>query len=276
MKKITFMSLCLAMVLVFTGCNSGSTYNPSVTVSVSDNDGTIQSGSGNNMAGNDVNVDNSVHQQNITFYVDKVQTDLIDVNGNVVMPFASNAELYVPITSLGDILEKPVEWDRTSNAVYVGESPNRSANMLDFLHGYDPQYITEYSFLENKGAEYFSMAGKNYTDGMVAYELGVSHTASINFNLEGNYSNLSFRFGHLDGTAMYPTTLIIKLDGYVERKIDVNAEDYPIDIELDVSNAMQLRFELEMTYSTGYAFTDMTLSESELISTVTDGSSSKT
>lgn len=211
-------------------------------------------------AGDNNSTDNSVHAENINVYVDKVMTELTDINGRTVQPFADNGEVYVPLTSLGGILGEAVEYDRQTKAVYVGESPNRSTNMLDFIHGYDSQFITEYSYLENKGNEHFTMAGKNYTDGMTANNTyGTYNDASVNFNLEGKYEKLSFTFGHLDGTYMNPTKLIIKLDGYVEKEVEINAEDYPVSIELDVTNAMQLRFEMEMPYHTGYAFTNMVL-----------------
>lgn len=276
MKKYKFIILSCCVVLeLFSGC-SFSNDSGLVDVTVTGNiephsDETSVSGNieNNNNKNNvsdvsgDVNINqgtiNDVKQtQNINVYVDKVLTDLVDINGNVVEPFADNAEIYVPLSSLSEIIDKPVEYDRTNKAVYVGESPNRTTNMLDIVHGYDPQYITEYSFTQNKGTEYFTMAGKDYTDGMVAYS-GSSRTASVNFNLEGNYNTLSFRFGHLDGTEMHPTKLTIKLDGYVEREIEINAEDYPINVELNLTNAMQLRFEIEIEHGAGYALTNMTL-----------------
>lgn len=258
MKK--YIMLGMAM-LLFTGCNTGNEYNPSPTISISNEengDHMEQGGSGNTQIHDSHDNNSGIQAENITIYVDKVATKLEDVNGREVMPFADNAEIYVPISSLGDIFEKPVEWDRKNKAVYVGESPNQSTNMLDFLHGYDSQYITEYSFLESKGEDYFTMAGKKYTDGMVAYD-SWADGSSINFNLDQKYTDLSFKFGHLDDTNMNSCTLTIKLDGYVEREIFINAEDYPIDVEIDVSNALQLRFELDNPYRTGYAFTDMIL-----------------
>lgn len=222
--------------------------------------GTVVIGSGNNVGENiGNNTDNSVHAENINVYVDKVMTELTDINGRTVQPFADNGEVYVPLTSLGGILGEAVEYDRQTKAVYVGESPNRSTNMLDFIHGYDPRCITEYSFLENKGKEHFSMAGKDYTDGMTAVGYNYDDIAYVSFNLEGKYNNISFNFGHLDGSTMNPTRLIITLDGYVEQEIDVNAEDYPISVDLDVSNAMQLRFELNLDARASYAFTNMVL-----------------
>lgn len=275
MKKYKFIILSFCVVLeLFSGC-SFSNDSGLVDVTVTGNiephsdvtsvSGNIENNNNENnvaVTSGDVNINqgtiNEIKSQNINVYVDKVLTDLVDINGNVVEPFADNAEIYVPLSSLSEIIDKPVEYDRTNKAVYVGESPNRTTNMLDIVHGYDPQYITEYSFTQNKGTEYFTMAGKDYTDGMVAYS-SLTRQASINFNLEGRYNKLSFTFGHLDGTDMYPTKLIIKLDGYVEREIEINAEDYPVLVELDLTNAMQLRFEMEITHDSGYAFTNMEL-----------------
>lgn len=210
-------------------------------------------------AGDNNSTDNSVHAENINVYVDKVMTELTDINGRTVQPFADNGEVYVPLTSLGGILGEAVEYDRQTKAVYVGESPNRSTNMLDFIHGYDPQGIEEYSFLENKGEKHFTMAGKEYTDGMTVYDHWNSEK-SINFNLEGKYQTFTCDFGHWDGTDMGTATLIIKLDGYVYEEIEYNAENYPISVEVDVTNVMQLRLVVETSVSdSGYAFTNMVL-----------------
>lgn len=286
MKKYKIIVLCCLVLSMFTGCN----HNNPVEINVpDDNDGLdidvpvsinvephsdVTSVSGNiennnnennfTVESGDVNINqgtvNNIQSQNISVYVDKVLTDLTDINGNVVTPFTNNAEIYVPLSSLSEILNKPVEYDRTNKSIYVGESPNNTTNMLDIIHGYDPQCILEYSFLKNKGTEYFTMAGKDYTDGMIGYSsyYGKNY-ASVNFNLEGKYTNLSFNFGHLDGTHMQPAKLIIKLDGYVEKEIDINAEDYPIFVELNVTNAMQLRFEINLIDHSSYAFTNMVL-----------------
>lgn len=282
MKKYKFLILSCLVLNLFSGCGFNNTTDVNTP---NDNDGfdidvpvsfnvephsDVTSVSGNiennnsedniSFESGEVNINQGTinNNNNINVYVDKVLTDLVDINGNVVMPFTDNTEIYVPLSSLGEILDKPVEWDRTNKSVYVGDSPNRSTNMLDIIHGYDPQNIKEYSFLENKGTEYFTMAGKKYTDGLVA-ETYLSSLASINFNLEGKYEHLSFNFGHLDGTEMNPINLVIKLDSFVEKQIEINAEDYPVSIEIDVNNALQLRFELYLNYCTGYAFTDMTL-----------------
>lgn len=283
MKKYKFLILSCFILCMFAACNHN---NPVEVNATNDNDGVdvdvpvsvnvephsdMTSVSGNvennsnenniSVESGDVNINqgtiNEIKSQNINVYVDKVLTGLVDINGNTVEPFADNSEIYVPLSSLSKILDKPVEYDRTHKAVYVGESPNHSTNMLDIIHGYDPQNITEYSFVENKGTEYFTMASNKYTDGMVAK--GSYSTASINFNLKGEYNHLKFCFGHLDGTKMNPIKLMVKLDGYVQIEEEINAEDYPRYFDLDVTNAFQLRFEVDFNSSSSYAFTDMTL-----------------
>lgn len=283
MKKNKFLVLSCLALSMFTGCNRN---NPTEVNVPNDNDGVdfdvpvsvnvephsdvtsvsgdIENNSNENnftVESGDVDINqgtvNNIQSQNISVYVDKVLTDLTDINGNVVTPFTNNAEIYVPLSSLGEILDKPVEYDRTNKAVYVGESPNQTTNMLDIVHGYDPQNFTEYSFLESGGTEYFTMAGKKYTDGATWY---INYcTSSVNFNLEGKYSTLKFKLGHLDGTKMVPAKFIIKLDGYVEKEVEIKAEDYPIDIEIDVTNALQLRFEISADGKTNYAMTNMEL-----------------
>lgn len=281
MKKYKFVILSCLMLSMLSACNQNNTTDINVP---NDNDGVdvdvpvsvniephsdVTSVSGNventynenniQVTSGDVYVNQGIEikSQNINVYVDKVLTDLVDINGNVVTPFTDNAEIYVPLSSLGEILDKPVEYDRTNKAVYVGESPNRTTNMLDIVRGYDPQNMKEYSFSKNKGTEYFSMAGNDYTDGLVALDNG--RFSGINFNLDGKYSHFNCYFGHLEGTDMVTAKLTIKVDGYVEKDIDVNPEDYPIQIDIDVTNAMQLRFEVDTSYYAGYAFTDMIL-----------------
>ena len=204
-------------------------YNENITSSSQQEnmDVSVQDGDANvNIIGDDV-INNgvinqstvNVENQNINIYVDKVLTDLTDNDGNVVVPFVSNTEIYVPLSSLSEVLGTRVEWDRTNKSVYVGENPKDSNIMLDIVPGYDPQNFKEYSFLKSGGTEYFTMASKKYTDGAV-FSLPYSNdTSSVSFNLEGKFTKLKFKLGHLDGSNMNSVKLLIKLDGILEKEI---------------------------------------------------------
>ena len=59
--------------------------------------------------------------------------------------------------------------------------------------------------------------------------------------LYGNYSKLEFDIGHVDGSAMANAGYEIYLDNNDIQSLEINANDLPIHISLDVSNCKQFK-----------------------------------
>lgn len=66
----------------------------------------------------------SVAYRNINLYVDGSLITPKDANGNVVEPFIYNGTTYLPVRAVGEALNKPVDWDGSTNTVYIGNKPN--------------------------------------------------------------------------------------------------------------------------------------------------------
>ncbi len=100
------------------------------------------------------------------------------------------------------------------------------------------------------------MAGSEYRNGVVFDSRGSTHTASITYNVMGDYSKVSFYMGHLDNTNKQPIELMVYLDNVFYSGFTMDADDIPQFIEIDVKNKSTIRFTAELKYDTGYCLAD--------------------
>ncbi len=62
---------------------------------------------------------------NIKIVIDGKQITPKDANGNTVEPFIIDGTTYLPVRAVSEALGKEVDWDGTSNTVYIGKKPER-------------------------------------------------------------------------------------------------------------------------------------------------------
>ncbi len=210
-----------------------------------------------NVTGNTV----TAIQGDVTIYVNSVPTVVKDIDGAEISPLIYNGNVYVPVSSLAEILETPVNTDRENNAIYIGRRADGSNNMLDVVKAYDYSNFEQYSFQKSGGVDHFEMASKEYVDGAVFYA-NYSSPAYASFALDGKYKTLNFKVGHLDGASLIDGILNVFVDGILEAEITVSAVDYPVDYSIDVSNGSHLRLMMycsDGSNKSSYAMTDMEL-----------------
>lgn len=75
----------------------------------------------------------TVTYKNIQIYVDGQKITPTDANGNIVEPFVSNGTTYLPVRAVGEALGKTVEWDGTTNTVYIGAKPGYATTNEDLV-----------------------------------------------------------------------------------------------------------------------------------------------
>lgn len=68
---------------------------------------------------------------NIKLVIDGKEITPKDANGNVVEPFIIDGTTYLPVRAVSEALGKEVDWDGTSNTVYIGEKPEREFYEVD-------------------------------------------------------------------------------------------------------------------------------------------------
>ena len=62
---------------------------------------------------------------NIKIVIDGKQITPKDANGNTVEPFIIDGTTYLPVRAVAEAFGEKVDWDGTSNTVYIGEKPER-------------------------------------------------------------------------------------------------------------------------------------------------------
>ncbi len=114
----------------------------------------------------------------------------------------------------------------------------------------DPYASSGYK--EYVNGELIKMGGTSYTN---AFSLSEGYAL---FNIESNYSTLSFTVGHCDGTEMRSTTIKIYCDGILKEEIEMTAEDLPQKVTIDITGVNQLKIESSQ-YWTNYGFANVTV-----------------
>jgi len=127
----------------------------------------------------------------------------------------------------------------------------------DVLTAFNLDYATQYSESWSTEGASFQMVGKEYKNGVVFYRYSSSYTGSITYNVEGNYSKMSFHLGHQDNTAMEPVELKVYLDNEFYESYSMSADDIPQLIEIDVQGKQTIRFTANTSYDTGYCLADL-------------------
>ena len=68
----------------------------------------------------------------IKIYIDGGEIVPKDANGNIVEPFIMNGTTYLPVRAISNAFGKDVEWDGTTQSVYIGEKDQtKPDNYLD-------------------------------------------------------------------------------------------------------------------------------------------------
>ncbi len=183
-------------------------------------------------------------QENITaIYKNiKVVADGKTVNVGKDEPFIYNGTTYLPVRVVGEAVGKNVSWDGNTNTVYLGQAPGEKAYLTDTNPPYDGEYYATY---KGSKQEYFVMSGQKRTNGFTLRE-GTSYAL---INLNGQYRQMKFAFGHIDETFITskPMSLRIYLDGNLSEEIDISGNDIAKQINVPVDSALQVKFELVYT-----------------------------
>lgn len=112
------------------------------------------------------------------------------------------------------------------------------------------------SYKEYVNGELIKMGGNSYTNGFVFGSEG-----NAVFNVNSEYSNISFLLGHSDGTDMRGATVKVYCDGVLKKEITMQAEDLPQKVSIDITGVNQLKIEISHMsyYGCGYGFANVTV-----------------
>ena len=179
--------------------------------------------------------------------VDKVEKPFDKNNA----PFAYNGTTYVPLRFIADALGESIDWDARTGTVFIGETDNKNASYWerDIKHMNFKDYQGGYSYwadtkgkvmkdnLDNEYSNYLVLEGNTF------YKNAYSH---IEFPLSGQYKEFTAQVS--------PTNQYLSVDGSVKFKIYLDEKevysitiqngDMPKDINLDLSGANKIGFEI--------------------------------
>jgi len=190
-----------------------------------------------------------VAYNNIKIYIDGNLVQPKDANGNTVEPFIYNGTTYLPVRAVGEAFGKTVDWDGTTQSVYVGKRPGNDKNMFDLVPAYQSNDYEEYSIARG-GSDSFSMAGIKYWNGCALIG-GYGKTPYSIYNLNGQYSTISGTLGHVDDSSMSDNVLQIFYDGVLHREITLSGDMIPTNLTLDVTGVLQLKFSMYSDHRSG-------------------------
>ena len=177
----------------------------------------------------------------VDVYVDDQKLEPKDANGNPVEVFAYNGTTYLPLRAVGNALGLPVQWEGSTESVYIGKH-----------NGDTPAaYLCE--------LDYFTMEGRGWEfGGKQKDNLGKEHNhiikpenrhngsgKSVTYVLNGQYSRLTavYFLDYEQRSDDYRYTLTIYGDGRELWKGTVSAGIEPIDIDLDLTGVLKLTLE---------------------------------
>lgn len=184
---------------------------------------------GTALAANTVYRTITVAYSGIKLVVDGVEITPRDSDGTVVEPFIYNGTTYLPVRAVGNAVGKQVSWDGESKTVYLGEAPGSRTWLMDVCPPYESRAFS---------TDPFKMTGTTYTHGFYCDYWSTNYGL---FNLNGQYSTLSFDVGHLDGHSGSDRQLEIYLDGDLSQVIEIPKEAMVKHFDISLHNALQMK-----------------------------------
>lgn len=165
---------------------------------------------------------------NIKIYIDGAEIVPKDANGNVVEPFTMNGTTYLPVRAISNAFGKDVEWDGTTQSVYIGKKDQtKPDNYLDRVQYNDYKEGDEDSDFAIINGEVFDFNGNTYTNGLIFYDASSYWSTGIEDNDKADICisyPLNSQYSNLKGKIVLPKGY--KLTTWGEKnKLDISGTD---------------------------------------------------
>ena len=174
----------------------------------------------------------------VNIYIDDVKLDPKDVNGNPVEVFVYNGTTYLPVRAVSEAFGKPVQWDGSTNSVYVGKhsstTPVAWLGQMDYFNKNCSWYF-DAETKDNLGNTHLHSIGKKNN---------LNGEAFVSYKLNGQYSRLTalyyMQFDKRDSYRDRAFTLVISGDGRDLWQGTVGAGLNPVNIDIDITGVLEL------------------------------------
>jgi len=160
-------------------------------------------------------------------------------------PFISDGRTFLPVRGIAEVLGEQVEWDGTTQTVYIGNIPR--GVLRNPLWQAAPPFEGTNTRLQNA-----TMLGNAYTNSLVG-------SGFSQHNLNGQFTTLTGTIGRRDGSfSSTPTTITFIGDGREIVSFDIDENTRPRDISVNVRGVLVLRIEMSINFGTNVqVFTNM-------------------
>lgn len=172
-----------------------------------------------------------------------INGDSANINKIKSLAIIDDQRYYSENFIMGLINGQVLNYDGNDENVYVG---NRQYERMDFVNNFDAYESFGLVVYKENNNDTFMMSGEKRSNG-ITLEPHYSDDAYAIFNIQGKYSSLEASIGHVDGSNMRDTSLIVLLDGKMTKEIPLKAEDMAYTTTIQLNGAKQLKLLLSNT-----------------------------
>ena len=171
-----------------------------------------------------------------TVYVDGVKFEPRDRNG-IIESLNYNGWIYAPFEHIAKAIDMPVYWEAETRSLYLGRRTPVGVRVPFFqeVPAYD---VSQQSRVKEESG---TMGGITHSEAMV-YQTWGSAEYSLH-NLGGVYREVRGYIGRVDGTNKHGTTFNFYGDGRLLESFEIEADDFPKLISVNVAGVTQLKIE---------------------------------
>ena len=207
---------------------------------------------------------------NIKIYIDGGEIVPKDANGNVVEPFIYNGTTYLPVRAISNAFGKDVEWDGTTQSVYIGKKDQtKPDNYLDRIQYNDYKSASVYNDFSIINGSITDYNGEQYTNGIV-YSIYTGQfdqidgdkdeaNAIISYPLNSQYSNFKGKivipekidistWGTLEDCVAGRADILFYGDGKLLHKSTAVNSSMTHTFDINVSGVNQLVVKVKLWY----------------------------
>lgn len=159
-----------------------------------------------------------------------------------------NDRLYISEQAISLLCDKPIKYSRPDNILFsndLEEDTSIMVNLLDTNILYDGENYTIY---KPSNGNSFSIGGVKYTSGFDINTSG-GNQGYVLFNLNNEYSLISFDTGRIDGTDKQDITLDVFLNDEFYETYNISSDTPITHIEIPLNYASNMKLYFHVTYS---------------------------
>lgn len=187
-----------------------------------------------------------------------------DTTGKQIEPFIYNGTTYLPVRAVGEALDKEVDWDGSTQTVYVGKKPGEISYLTETVepYSYSNGIIDKVKIIKLEDKEKLNMGGIQYNTGFKFGEQRYATGVQASFNLNGQYEEIKGTLGALAWNNIdHNQTFNIYLDNKLYKSIEVKNKELPKEIIIPVKGVLHLMFEIPKRTYIGAEFTTLGLGD---------------